>query len=370
MGFWSIVIFLVIGAALYVAWRGRQAFVTPRYKWVYWLACLLLLASFILLRTIKPGTGIMGSALTWLGSYSLAAFFYAFLLVLLLDIVRKADHFMEFIPSYVKQSPFRVGLGVIIVLASILAYGSWNARHPVVQPYEINIAKKVSGSKILHAVLVSDLHLGTIVDRDRLVDMVELINQQNPDLVILAGDVIDGDIRPFIEQHMDEVLLRLKPRLGTYMVLGNHDIRGGEEVTRLQAVGITILRDQYILVDNRFFLVGRDYRGRQPSSGERTELKEVITGINHDLPIILIDHIPSNLEEAEACGVDLQLSGHTHQGQMFPNNFITANMYEVDWGYLQKESLQVVVSTGIGTWGPPIRIGNTPELVDLWINFL
>ncbi|MEN6391782.1 MAG: metallophosphoesterase [Syntrophomonas sp.] len=369
MGFWSIATFLVAGIAVYVTWRGRQAFVPPRYKWAYWLGCSLLLASFILLRILKPGSGAVGHVLTWLGSYSLAAFFYAFIVVLLLDIVRKADDFLGFIPSSFRQSPSRVGLGAIAVLVCILFYGSWNAWHPVIQPYELNIAKKVSGDKDLHVVMVSDLHLGTIVNRERLSNMVGLINQRNPDMVVLAGDVVDGDMEPFKEQQMDDVLAQLKPKLGTFMVLGNHDGRSGEEITHLLADGITVLRDQYQLVDGRFYVIGRDNRGFQPSSKAKIALTQVMAGINQEKPIILIDHNPSNLDEALTSGVDLQLSGHTHQGQMFPNNFITANMYEVDWGYLKKERLQVVVSTGIGTWGPPIRVGNTPELVDMLIHF-
>ncbi|MEN6327392.1 MAG: metallophosphoesterase, partial [Syntrophomonas sp.] len=99
------------------------------------------------------------------------------------------------------------------------------------------------------------------------------------------------------------------------------------------------------------------------------QLAETMAGVKHELPIILMKHSPVDLEEARINGVDLQLSGHTHQGQLFPNNFITNKMYDVDWGYLRQGNLQVVVSTGVGTWGPPIRIGNTPEIVDLRINF-
>lgn len=369
MGFWSIALFFMVGSAAYVAWRGRQAFVPPRYKWIYWLGCLLLLVFLLFVRSVNTGAGTLGSAITWLGSYSLAAFIYAFFIVLLVDVIRKADDIMGFIPSVLKQSPSLIGLGVVVALAVVLAYGTWNAHHPVIQSYEINIAKKVNGEKNLHVVMVSDLHLGKIVNRERLAYIVDLINQQNPDLILIAGDVIDGDIKPFKEQHMYEVLLQLKPKLGTYMVLGNHDGRSGDELTRLLAGGITVLRDQYQLVDKRFYLVGRDNRGFQPSSKAKLALSEIIKGINQDLPVILIDHNPSDLDEARNCGVDLQLSGHTHQGQIVPNNLITASMYEVDWGYLKKDRLQVVVSSGVGTWGPPIRIGSTPELVDLVINF-
>ena len=318
MGFWSIAMFLAVGIAVYVAWRARQAFVAPRYKWIYWLGCLFLLAFFILLRSVKPGTGILGSALTWLGSYSMAAFFYAFIIVLLLDIVRKADDFLGIIPSSWKRLPSRVGLGAIALLVCILVYGTWNARHPVVRPYEINIAKTVNSDKNLHVVMVSDLHLGRIVNRERLSEIVDLINRQNPDLVILAGDVVDGDIKPFKEQHMDEVLLQLKPELGTYMVLGNHDGRLGEELTSLLADGITVLRDQYQLVDNRFYLVGRDDRGHRPIPRAGTNLAAVMQGINHDLPIILIDHNPSNLDEALNAGLTCSCPGTPTRGRCFP----------------------------------------------------
>lgn len=369
MGFWSKTTLIVIISALYIAWRGRLAFVQPRYKRIYWLGCLVLLAFIILIISIKPNSGITGAVLTWLGSYSMAAFFYAFLIVLLLDLVHKMDAKFAFIPSSLKPSPSQIVIGVIVIVAGIMAYGTWNAYHPVIQSYEINIAKRVSGSKDLHAVLVSDLHLGAIVNRERLSSIIDLINRQNPDLIILAGDVVDeGDLKAFEEQRMDEILMLLKPKLGTFMIMGNHDIKTGEEEALLKAAGITVLRDQYQLVDNRFYLVGRENRDYQPPRTKK-ELNTVMKGIDRELPIILIDHNPYDFYEPLLEGVDLQLSGHTHQGQIFPNNLITASTYEVDWGYLKKDSLQVVVSSGIGTTGPPIRIGTTPELVDLLIHF-
>lgn len=369
MGFWSKTTLLVIISALYIAWRGRQAFIQPRYKKGYWFCCLSLLAVILFMLSVKPGAGIPSTVLTWLGSYLMAAFFYVFLIVLLLDIVHKANSRLGFIhPSY-KPGPLQIVLGVVVITAGILGYGTWNAWHPVIRPYEINIAKEVSGSKDLHVVLVSDLHLGVIVNRQRLSDMVDLINRQNPDLVILAGDVVDeGNLKPFQAQRMDEILIRLKPKLGTFMIMGNHDVRTGEEEALLQAAGITVLRDQYQLIDGRFYLVGRENRMNLPPANKRV-LGAVMEGIDRRFPIILIDHNPYNFYEPLVEGVDLQLSGHTHQGQLFPNNLLSACTYELDWGYLQTGALQVVVSSGIGTTGPPIRIGTTPEMVDLTIHF-
>ncbi|MEN6391781.1 MAG: metallophosphoesterase [Syntrophomonas sp.] len=369
MGFWSKTTLIVMISALYIAWRGRQVFVKACYKKIYWFCCLAWLAAILFILSVKWGADIPGRVLTWVGSYSMAAFFYAFLIVLLLDIIHKTNSKLDFIPPAIKATPSQIVVGVILILLGILGYGTWNAWHPVVRSYEINISKEVAGSKDLHAVLVSDLHLGDIVDRQRLSSIVDLTNRQNPDLVILAGDVVDeGNLKPFKEQRMDEILMQLKPKLGTFMIMGNHDVKTGEEEALLRAAGITILRDQYLLVDNRFYLIGRENRDLQPPWTKKW-LSTVMEGINHELPIILIDHNPYDFFEPVMEGVDLQLSGHTHQGQIFPNNLITACTYEVDWGYLQKNSLQVVVSSGIGTTGPPLRVGTTPELVDLMIHF-
>jgi predicted MPP superfamily phosphohydrolase len=369
MGFWSKTTLMAIISVLYIAWRGGQVFVQPRYKRVYWFGCLAWLAAILVILSVKPDAGIPATILTWLASYALAAFFYAFLMVLLLDIVRHANSKWGFIPPSLTPRPSQVVVGVMVILAGILGYGTWSAWHPVIQSYEINIPKGVAASKDLHVVLVSDLHLGVIVNRERLSSIVELINRQNPDLVILAGDVVDREnLKPFDEQRMDEILMRLRPEWGTFMIMGNHDVRTGEEDARLQAAGITVLRDQYQLVDNRFYLVGRENRDNQPPETKKV-LGEVMEGINRELPIILIDHNPYDFYEPLVEGVDLQLSGHTHHGQIFPNNLITAGIYEVDWGYLQKGPLQVVVSSGIGTTGPPVRVGTRPELVDLMIHF-
>lgn len=369
MGFWSKTTLIVIVSALYLARRGRQVFVKPRYKRIYWFCCLVSLAVLLFVLSIKPGSGIPGAVLTWLGSYSLAIFFYAFLIVLLLEIIRKANFRWGLISPATEPTPMQVVVGIIVVLAGLLGYGTWNAWHPVIKLYEITIPKEVPGSKDLHVVMVSDLHLGAIVNRERLIGIVDLINQQKPDLVILAGDVVDEENwKPFEDQGMSEILGRLKPKLGTFMIMGNHDVKTGEEESLLKGAGITVLRDQFLLVDKRFYLVGRENRDNQPPRTKKV-LGTVMEGIDRELPIILIDHNPHDFYEPLIEGVDLQLSGHTHHGQIFPNNLITACTYEVDWGYLQKGTLQVVVSSGVGTTGPPIRIGTTPELVDLMLHF-
>ena len=372
MGFWTIVFLLMCGVIFYVGWRGHQAFrgrLKPRQIILYWIVYALFASSFILVERLGLSDGALNEGLSWLGGYSLAFIYYAFLILVLIDIIRLADRWWSIIPHRIKHAPAEIGLMVLVSLIGLLGYGTWNAFHPVVVNYDIAIAKDAGKMKELHAVMVSDLHLGAIVNKGRLEKLVERINERHPDIVFLVGDVVDENIQPFVQENMAATLSQLQPRLGVYMVKGNHDGYGQSAAPYLEAVGVKMLNDRCCLINDSFYLVGRSYRGYEQDDSKRPALNTVLNGVDKAMPIILLDHNPSNMSEAEASGVDLQLSGHTHQGQMFPNNLITGEMYDIDWGYLRKGNFQVVVSTGFGTWGPPIRIGNTPELVDLHITF-
>ena len=374
VGFILIALSIWTGINLYIGMRGWQAFssvIPAGFGFLYWVLFILFASSFMLARffqsTNSTGSGV---ALEWLGAYSVAIIFYSLVFLLAIDLVRLLDHWFKFIPEALKPSPPKLGLIVLCLLAGVLSYGTWNAWHPVVREYHINIPKETNGNQELRAVLLSDLHLGNIVSKERLAGIVEQIRPLKPDLILLAGDVIDDSPRVFVEQNMGELLQELNPPLGTYMVLGNHDGRAEETVPVFQAAGVTVLRDTYQLVNGHFYVVGRDNGGHRGMPGNpQAELSAILEGVDHQLPIILLDHYPTQLEEARLSGVDLQLSGHTHQGQMYPLNLVTQKMYETDWGYLRKDNLQAIVSTGAGTWGPPIRVGNRPEIVSLRITF-
>ena len=134
--------------------------------------------------------------------------------------------------------------------------------------------------------------------------------------------------------------------------------------------GIVVLRDQMITVAESMVIVGREDRSKRGFSGEqRKSLAEIMDGIDRSLPILMMDHQPAKLQEAVDQGVDLQLSGHTHHGQLWPFQLITNRMYEVSWGYKKKGNTHFYVSCGVGTWGPPVRIGNTPEIMQINLTF-
>jgi predicted MPP superfamily phosphohydrolase len=251
--------------------------------------------------------------------------------------------------------------------------GYFNAVRPRVTKLEIDIPKKAGKLQSLRIALVTDIHLGTMVGRNRMSYIVERINEMKPDIVLLAGDVVDEDIDPVIRLNLGQMLLSLNSRYGTYAVTGNHEYIGGAErsIAYLQAHGVRVLRDSTTRIDSSFLLVGRDDKDRRRHSGTgtRAELSQLLSEEDFSQPVILLDHQPFALNKAVEAGIDLQLSGHTHAGQIWPLNYITRGIFEVDHGYLKKGNTHFYVSNGAGTWGPPIRIGNTPEIVEITLRF-
>ncbi|MFZ5753473.1 MAG: metallophosphoesterase [Bacillota bacterium] len=371
------IILLVYGCLNYYIgrrlWQTLSFYVSLNHS-LYWLIFWSVALSYLMGRMgQKYLPAGVSTLLSLVGSYWLGAMFYFLQILVVMDLIRALMNVLKLWPGGVKGFPPAAGLTALLLVIVILGYGFWNARNPQVVHYDITIPKKAGQLDKLHVVMVSDLHLGKIMDNRRLEKMVEIVNALNPDLILLPGDVIDENVGLFVEQNMMATFRRLNPKYGKFAALGNHEYIGRkveEAIHYLEESGIQVLQDSYIKVEDSFYVVGRDERASERFSGrKRKSLAEVMTGIDYSLPIILLNHQPVELEEAKKEGVDLQLSGHTHRGQLFPNQLITSRIFEKDWGYLRKEELQVIVSSGFGTWGPPIRVGNRPEVVDIVIHF-
>lgn len=364
----------------YIGLRGWQAFGEiailrnlPPWGWILFMVFLaVLLPLGRLTAHLLPRK--LARIIIYAGSYWMTIIYYLFLIVLVADIISFSYHWIKIIPPFLSKSPALSGIAVLLLVFATLIYGTWNANHPIIRNYNLSIDKKAANLNEMHIAVISDLHLGWIVGLDRMADMVEKINSLQPDLVILAGDIIDEGIDSSAERQIPAIMGALDPRFGTYAVLGNHEYISGnapKAITCLNQAGVQVLRDQWIKVADQFYVIGRDDRSCKRYTGrERQQLPDIMSGIARDrLPIILIDHEPVDLETAKQEGVDMQFSGHTHLGQLFPNNYITGLLYEDDWGYLKKGNLQVIVSCGYGTWGPPIRVGNRPEIVNVSVRF-
>lgn len=358
----------------YIGLRGWQ-FVFKSLPWlnrkVYWIFFWFVAFSYLIGRMSKNYLpSFIDNLFTLIGAYWLVAFYYLLFVVVIIDIVRLIDFRLGFLPEALRSNGAVLGWMVIIAVAGLLIFGTWNARNPVVTHYDVNINKKAGNLRKLRIVMASDVHLGMIMDNKRLTQMIQMIKDLNPDIVLLPGDVIDESVEPYIEQKMADTFRQLQPPLGVYASLGNHEHIGesGEDVVAyLGEGGVKVLVDSYVKVADSFYVVGRDDTSH--GTRQRKELEEILEGTDKSLPLILLDHNPSHLKEAQEQGIDLQVSGHTHRGQFFPNNFITERIYEIDHGHLIKGTYQLIVSNGFGTWGPPVRIGNRPEIVDITVNF-
>lgn len=366
------------GFNYYIGLRGWQSifsfvpFLSPK---AYWLAFWILSMSYIIARLgqkylPKP----LHEGLSVGGAVWMALMVYLFIFIVAIDLLRLLDRWLKFIPVGIKQNANPVlGIVVLILVLVIVSYGAWNARHPRVNHYDISIAKQAGSLKQLHVVMVSDIHLGTIIHNGYLTTMVDSINQLKPDLILFAGDILDENIEAYNKQELTDNFKRLNAPYGVYASLGNHEYMGGnaEDVIKyLNDAGVKVIKDSYQEIAGCFYLVGRDDLSSARFNGvKRQELKTLMQGIDQSQPIILMDHQPSQIEEAQEQGVDLQLSGHTHSGQMFPFQLVTQRIFEKDWGFLRKNNFQLIVSSGYGTWGPPIRVGNFPEIVDITLRF-
>jgi len=374
--FFSIVFSLYGLINFYIFISGRNA-IPSSYRLFYLVLFLFLSLSFLAGRFLERRMlNWFSSLMVWIGSFWLAAFVYFLLFAMVIDFIRLINLIIPFFPSFIyynydltKEVVF---LSVLSATFIIVLAGYLNARVSRIKELKLTINKKAGNVKSITIAVASDIHMGTIICKSRLKKIVEKINSIDADLVLLPGDVVDEDLGPVIKQNLGEVLRTIKSNYGVYAITGNHEYIGGVEPACKYLVehGIVELRDSYVKIADSFYIVGREDRSIRGFTGKtRKNLEEIMEGINKDFPVILMDHQPVKLIEAQQNGVDLQLSGHTHHGQLWPFNFITKKVYELSWGYRKTGDTHYYVSCGAGTWGPPVRTGNKPEIIVLTLDF-
>jgi predicted MPP superfamily phosphohydrolase len=373
------VFFLLYGLINYYIFRhGWQALPeqSALRKW-YLFTFLFVASSFIIGRILENlWMSIPCDVLIWIGSFWFAYILYLFLAVIIIDFIRIGNHFIPFYPRFITENyPLvkQLLLLVIIFISSVVIIAGYiNAQHIRVKKLTLPIKKSLPQLNTIRLAVASDIHLGSIIGRKRFCKIVNLINDQNPDIVLFPGDVIDEDVAPVLKKNLGDAIEQIQAKWGIYACTGNHEYIGGVEAAcrYLQQHGVTMLRDQSIVIDNCLCLIGREDRSIRNFEGKnRKTLSELVESIDNALPVILMDHQPFHLQEAVNNGIDLQLSGHTHHGQLWPLNLITSMVYEISWGYKQKENTHFYVSSGSGTWGPPVRLGNTPEIIVIDLQF-
>lgn len=366
--FFLLVFMIYIGCHIYVFIRGLQAFdfkgtSLTIYLTVFICISLLFLIGMIFgdLLPLKVTSFTQLAGGTWL-----FAVLYISAFCVLLDIIRFSNYLFHWYPSLIVENyPLikkYLGIGICSVLTLIFVWSSIQFNNINIETLHIDTGKNKENTKI---VMVSDIHLGYTITKKDLKKFVELINSQNPDLVLIAGDLVDRSIRPLIEEKMHEELNLLKTKLGVYAILGNHEYINNLKQSKefIENTTINLLRDTSVTINDELVIIGRDDR---MNSG-RKSIQELTENVDKEKILILMDHQPHNLEEAERAGIDLQLSGHTHHGQMWPVNLITKLIYELSFGYLKKGNTHYYVSSGLGIWGPRLRLGSQSEIVVITI---
>lgn len=352
------ILFLIISCSSIIAFFMRQ----PHLKWFfkhlsnYWLGTLLYIIFFVV-------TG---------------------------DLIRLILHHFTKVDKKKLHSRKTFILGGAAVVSAILLvsiYGIVHARTLKVKEYDITVQKACTDQDLKIA-LIADLHMGYSIDHTYIEKMVQRINTLEPDLICIAGDIFDNDYDALDDpEAITAALKSLKSKYGTYACWGNHDVSENilvgfsfdkkeklSDDTRmkdfLENAGITLLNDKTVCINDSFYLVGRrdKSRARKVEDG-RLSPEELLSSLDQSKPIFVLEHQPRQIEELAAAGADAHLCGHTHDGQLFPGNLLVAMMYKNAYGLKKFDQMYSVVTSGVGIWGPDMRVGTDSEIVELNVHF-
>lgn len=360
-------------------------------KWVraVFLVFYLFLCTSILTAFLLP-KGKLKFWMSQLGNYWLGTFLYILLTVIIVDLIRLI---LKRIPrvDQKKLASRRLfvlnGTVCIVVITSLTVYGILNAHNIRTTSYDVSVSKKCDSLSSLNVVLVADLHLGYNIGEWHMKKMVEKINQLKPDLVCIAGDIFDNEYEAIqYPEETADALAEIQSRYGVYACYGNHDIeekilagftfhKEGHKMSDprmdefLENAGITLLQDETVLIDNKFYLAGRaDYERPGRGITTRQTPEELTADLDLTKPVIVIDHEPREMDELAAAGVDLDLCGHTHDGQMFPGNLTIKLLWDNPYGYKTYGNMHQIVTSGVGVFGPYMRVGTKSEIVQVQVN--
>jgi len=290
------------------------------------------------------------------GSYWIALFQYSLVILPFLN---------GFVWLFDGSIPLAGGIFLLFIFF-LFSIGTYNAYHTVVRMHKVKINGK-GKEPSLRIVLASDMHFGTLSGKRHAERLTKKINEQNADLVIFAGDIVDDDPKPFIAKNMGGCFDEIQSKHGIYGVLGNHDYYGREVpllLSEMKKRGVNMLLDE-VVEFNGISIIGRkDY-----SDKTRKNLESLMNETAPDTVKILIDHQPHEIDLSSDLGIHITLSGHTHRGQMAPNHLITKRIFDLDYGHREKNGMHAFVSSGFGFWGPAIRIGSRSEIFVIDVSF-
>lgn len=338
---------------VYVYWRCLGLFKHQKHKSIFLYVLLIFALAFpifdYLAHTVKDSKL---DILIQIGFYTQPYLLYLFFLVLLVDIG-------QLIFRYSRQN-HHLALIVFTLPFMAVIFGAWKYNHIKVNHYDIEIPKKESTFKTLRIVFASDFHLRGKSELNALSKFVKMTNELKADLVLLPGDILEGDHHDAERPLLEEELKKLQSTSGVYAVLGNHESYGKDIVDDFfEKAHVKLLRDHYITIPQAFTIAGRD----DLRFKSRKEFESFHKQLPLNLPIILMDHRPNDFQKVKNDDIAIQVSGHTHNGQIFPFNYITHAMYDLSWGHKQEGSTHFFVTSGLRGWGPQVRTTGDAEII-------
>lgn len=367
--FFAVVLSIYSLANIYIYLKGYNSIqVFQNFRVLYFVVFLLLASSFIAGKFLEARhSSVISDVFNVIGGFWMAFMLYGFLLLFLSDIVAILLRVTGILNSE-NISIYRRWSFIITLVISLLLIGGGfiNALIPKIKEYNIKIAKSAGEIKELRIAAVSDIHLGSIIRKRSLRKLSGILEKSKPDLVLLLGDIVDGEIGPVLRDDLLKNFSCPACNSGLYAITGNHEFIGGaaKTIPYIESKGIRLLKDEVVTLNGGIQLIGRLDRDSKRFFGkERVSLGDLVALTDTTKPLILLDHQPFNLGESEKYGIDLQLSGHTHNGQMWPLNYLTAKIYELSYGYLRKGNTNIIVSSGFGLWGPRVRSGSHSEIL-------
>ncbi|MFR1203126.1 MAG: metallophosphoesterase [Blautia sp.] len=373
-----------------IRWMGAcsHIFQSAVFRAVF-IIFYILIASSLLTGFLINKPEFLHRILKNTGNYFLGTFLYIILVIVVVDLVRLIlkyvfhARFLEFRSTFVITGFVCMALIILISVYGILHVGTIK-----VTPYEVTVNKKVKDMDSLKIILLADTHFGYSINCRHAQKMVEKINAQDPDIVCIAGDIFDNDYDAISDpEGVCNALKSIKSRYGVYACWGNHDLDepilagftfGGKKKDQadprmeqlLRDANIHLLTDEAELIDDKFYVVGRNDSSRTHKlGGQRLSPAQLTKDLDLDKPVIFIDHQPKQLQETADAGADLDLCGHTHDGQIFPGNLFIHLFWENSFGYLKKDKMHNIVTSGVGVWGPDMRVGTNCEICPITVHF-
>ena len=325
-----------------------------------------------------------------ISTYWIGIMLYSLLYVVLFDLLRLIAKHTKLKNTLLFSRGSVISIGSVVVACAVATclYGIFNARNIKVNEYSVTVNKSCGSDKHLKAVLVADLHMGYAIGVDHITNMVEKINQQDADIVIIAGDIFDNSYDGMDDPEGIKAQLKsIKSKYGFYAVYGNHDIDekilmgftfdwGGkqlhsEKMTNfMKECNIKLINDESVLINDEFYLVGRrDTDKPGTEDGTRAEISELTKDLDKTKPIFVLSHEPDELQKTADAGADIDFSGHTHDGQLFPGNLTIGLFWENPCGMIKKDNMYSIVTSGVGVYGTFMRVGTDAEICSVDIDF-